>query len=154
MLTNSSHFHRINQALRQREELIEGLRSSLAVVEGFLLMNQNKPVPLQMKADIDGMVSECASLEELKELERKKTEAMAMDIIRVRTNTTQLVELVQEWRKDLNELAGDGGRKTLALYPHQGINCLLMPLYDLLFLKASSLKGELSFGKDEHDPFL
>lgn len=79
---------------------------------------------------------------------------MAMDIIRVRTNTTQLVEMVQEWRKDLNELAGDGGRKAIAIYPHQGINCLLMPLYDQLFLRASSLKGELSFGKDEHDPFL
>jgi hypothetical protein len=79
---------------------------------------------------------------------------MAMDIIRVRTNTTQLVELVQEWRKDLNQLAGDGGRKSVALYPHQGINCLLMPLYDLLFLRASSLKAEFSFGKDEHDPFL
>jgi enamine deaminase RidA (YjgF/YER057c/UK114 family) len=31
LLTNSSHFHRINQALRQREELIEGLRNSLVL---------------------------------------------------------------------------------------------------------------------------
>ena len=31
---------------------------------------------------------------------------------------------------------------------------MLMPLYDLLFLRASSLKSEISFGKDEHDPFL
>lgn len=31
-------------------------------------MNQNKPVALQMKAEIDTMVSGCASLEELKEL--------------------------------------------------------------------------------------
>ena len=54
-------------------------------------MNQNKAVSLQIKTSIDGMVSECATLEELKDLERRKTEELAKDIIRVRTNTTQLV---------------------------------------------------------------
>lgn len=77
-----------------------------------------------------------------------------MDIIRVRTNTTQLVELVQEWRKDLEQLSSENGKRVAAIYPHQAINCLLMPLYDLLFLRNSSLKTEVSFGKEEHDPFL
>jgi hypothetical protein len=40
------------------------------------------------------------------------------------------------------------------IYPHQAINCLLMPLYDLLFLRNSLMKAEVSFGKEEHDPFL
>ena len=41
-----------------------------------------------------------------------------------------------------------------AIYPHQAINCLLMPLYDIIFMRNSSLKGEISFGKDDKDPFL
>lgn len=61
---------------------------------------------------------------------------------------------MQEWRKELDLLASENGKKMAIIYPHQAINCLLMPLYDLLFLRTSSLKTEISFGKDEHDPFL
>jgi hypothetical protein len=68
-------------------------------------MNQNKIVPLQIKSSIDGLVNDCATLDELKDLERKKTEELAKDVIRVRTNTTQLIELVDEWRVDLDKLS-------------------------------------------------
>lgn len=118
------------------------------------MMNQNKNVPLQIKTSIDTLVSECFTLEELKDLERKKTEELAKDIIRIRTNTAQLVELVIGWREDLEKNANEGVRKVKAIYPHQAINCLLMTLYDLLFIRSSALKTEINFGKEEHDPFL
>jgi hypothetical protein len=62
---------------------------------------------------------------------------------------------VKEWRKDLNKFFKDEGSRVIkAIYPHQAINCLLIPLYDLLFLRNSSLRAEINFGKDTHDPFL
>lgn len=110
-------------------------------------MNQNKPVPLQIKTSIDELVNDCATLQELKDLERKKAEALAKDIIRIRTNTTQLLQLVQEWRSDLGQQGGQEAKNGLPIYPHQAINCLLTPLYDLLFLRNSLIKSEVSFGK-------
>lgn len=118
-------------------------------------MNQNKAVPLHVKALIDEFVNDCATLEELKGCEKRKTEELAKDIIRVRTNTVLLIELVSEWREGLESNAKlEQRRKVKAIYPHQAINCLLMPLYDILFTRNSSLKSEVSFGKDEKDPFL
>ncbi len=60
---------------------------------------------------------------------RKKTEELAKDIIRVRTNTVLLIELVSEWRGSLDSNAKlDQKRRVKAIYPHPAISCLLMPL--------------------------
>lgn len=117
-------------------------------------MNQNKLVPLHVKTLIDEFVNECATLEDLKTCEKRKTEELAKDIIRVRTNTVLLIELVSDWREGLESNSKlEQRRKIKAIYPHQAINCLLMPLYDISFLRNSSLKSEISFGKEEKDPF-
>jgi hypothetical protein len=105
-------------------------------------MSQNKPTPLHTKSMIDDIVSGCTTLEELKDCEKKKTEELAKDIIRIRTNTVLLIELVSDWRESLDSNAKlDQKRRVKAIYPHQAINCLLMPLYDITFIRNSSLKS-------------
>jgi hypothetical protein len=45
-------------------------------------------------------------------------------------------------------------KKIKIIYPHQAVNSLLLLFYDTSFIKLSALRAEISFGKDEEDPFL
>ena len=91
-------------------------------------------------------------MEELRELEKQKTEELAKKIIKMRENSVKLYSSVTLWRNYLEGLSkGEGSyvRKIKIIYPHQAINCLLLLFYDTEFIKNSSLKTEISFGKEE-----
>lgn len=119
-------------------------------------MSQGKNVPLQTKGSIQELVKNCQSLEQLRELEKAKVEEFAQNILKSRDNNVNLIREVLSWRDDLEKLNSYdvSGKKMKIIYPHQAINCLLLPLYDIQFLKASVLKNEINFSKDEYDPFL
>lgn len=76
--------------------------------------------------------------------------------MKMRTNSTSLIASVEEWKHYLEDNSKNDGivtKKIKIIYPHQAVNCLLLLFYDTAFLKSSVLKIEISFGKDEDDPF-
>jgi len=54
------------------------------IVEGFMLMNQGKNIPLAAKGPIEELVKGCQTLEELRALEKQKTEELAYSMIKIR----------------------------------------------------------------------
>jgi len=79
------------------------------------------------------LVKNCQSLEQLKELEKAKAEELAQNILKSRDSNVQLIREVVSWRDDLEKLSGqevNGGKKLKIIYPHQAVNCLLLPLHD------------------------
>ena len=113
-------------------------------------MSQGKNVPLAAKGAIEELVKGCKTLEELRELERQKTEELADKIMKMRHNIIRIFETVTFWRRFLNELSKDEPsymKKIKAIYPCQGMNCLVLLFYDSEFIKNSSLKLEIVFAK-------